>query len=123
MPGSSAAIHDPGDLVGEKTRVQRVVDGADAHGAVPGLQMPACIPGQRRDAVTQPETVALQLLRHPQRALPQLGIGGAHDRPFDRARDDLAMAVLAHRIVEDLVAQPAACGCINPTVVSLPFFG
>ena len=58
-----------------------------------------------RDAVALLEAVALQPLRHLQRAGADVAIGGAHDRPFDRARHDLAAAVLARRVIEDLVAK------------------
>ena len=47
-------VHDPGDLVGEQPRVERVVDAAHAHDAVPGLDMARRVPGERRDAVARP---------------------------------------------------------------------
>ena len=61
-------VHDPGDLLGEEPRVERVVDGADAHDAVPGLDMARRVPGQRRDAVAEREAVTLKPLRHFQGA-------------------------------------------------------
>ena len=58
-----------------------------------------------RDAVALLEAVAFQPLRHLQRPAADVGVGGAHDRPFDRARHDLAVAVLACCVIEYLVAK------------------
>ena len=44
-------IDDPDDLVGEQARIDGVIDRADAHDAVPGLEVAPGVPGQRRHAV------------------------------------------------------------------------
>ena len=90
---------------GKQPRVERVVDAAHAHDAVPGFDMARRVPGERADALARLEAVAFQPLRHLQRTGADVAIGGAHDRPFDRARDDLAVAVLARRVIEYLVAK------------------
>ena len=41
-------VDDVAELVGEQPRVQRVADRADAHDRVPGLDVAAGVPGQRR---------------------------------------------------------------------------
>jgi hypothetical protein len=97
-------VHDPGDLLGKQARIERVVDAAHAHDAEPGLEMVAGVPGQRGDAVAGLKTLAGEQLRDLLRAGADTGIGGAHDRPFHRARDDLAVRVLAGSEIDDLVA-------------------
>ena len=57
-------VDDVGDLLGEQARVERVVDRADAHDAVPGLQVAPGVPGQRRDAVAELDAVPVEALRH-----------------------------------------------------------
>ena len=98
-------VHDPGDLLREQARIERMVDRADAHDPVPGLQVAGGVPAQRRDAVADAVAFPVEALRRPEGALPERGIGGAHDRPLHRARHDLPVAVLARRMIEDLVAQ------------------
>ena len=90
-------IDDPGDLLGKQPRIDGVVDRADAEDAVPGFQVPPGVPGQRRDAVAELDAVALQPLRHLERALADLGIVRGVDRAFDRARHDRALAVVDAR--------------------------
>jgi hypothetical protein len=57
-------VDDPGDLLLNQARVDRVVDGADADDAVPGFEMPPRVPGERRDPVARPDAVAREALRH-----------------------------------------------------------
>ncbi len=76
-------VHDPGDLLREKPRVQRVIDCAATHDAVPGFQMPPGVPGQRSDAVADLDSVLLEPLGHLQRTAAHRGIIGAMDRTFD----------------------------------------
>ena len=63
------------------------------------------VPGQRRDAIAEPKAIALEPLRDLHARGADLGVGGPHDRPFDRARHDLAVAVLPRGMVDDLVAK------------------
>ena len=65
-------IDDLGDLLGEQARIDGVVDRADAGDAVPGLEVPPGVPGERRDAVAELDAVALEPLRHLQRARADL---------------------------------------------------
>jgi hypothetical protein len=98
-------IDDPADLILEQPRIDGVVDRADAEDAVPALEMPRRVPGHRRHAVAELDAVLLQPLGHPQRALADFGVIGLNDRPFDRARDDLALAVIFGGVVDDAMAQ------------------
>ena len=50
-------VDDPDDLLGEQPRIDGVIDGADAHDAVPGLEMPPAVPGQRRHPIAELDAV------------------------------------------------------------------
>ena len=65
-------IDDPADLVGEQPRIDGVIDGADAHDAVPGFEMPPCVPRQRRHPVAELDAGLVEPLRNAQRALRRL---------------------------------------------------
>ena len=101
-------IDDPGDLFGKQARIDGVIDRADAHDAVPGFEVPPGVPGQRRHAVAQLDAIAFEPLRHAQRAGAELGVIGGVDRPFDRARDHLPLAVIDRGVIDDAMAQQAA---------------
>src|SRR5262249_42272767 len=49
------------------------------------------------------DSPALQGVGDPLCAVVDLAVGGAHDRPFDRAGDDFTMTVPSPGVVEDLV--------------------
>jgi hypothetical protein len=63
------------------------------------------VPGERRYAVAHPVSVTFQHLRASEGSCADLDIGGAHDRPLDRARHDLAPAMLASGMIDDLAAK------------------
>jgi hypothetical protein len=96
-------VDDVDDLLVEEPRVDRVIDRADAGDAVPGLEMPPGVPGERRDAVAEPEAVPGQALRHLQGARADLAIAGAMDRALDRARHDWPRRMLRRGVVDDAV--------------------
>ena len=96
-------VHDVDDLVLEEPRIDRVVDRADAGDAVPGLEMPPGVPGQRRDAVAEADAVHLQALGEAQGARADLGIIGPVNRTFDRSRHDGTPGVLRGRVIDDAV--------------------
>ena len=98
-------IDDPDDLVGKQPRIDRVIDGADPHDAVPGLQMAPGIPGQRRDPVAEHDAVSLQPLREPQGAGANLGIGRLVDGSFNRARYDRPTGVIRGGVVDNAMAE------------------
>ena len=98
-------VHDPGDLVGKQPRIEGVIDTAHPHDAVPGFQVTGRVPGERGHALARLIPGPRQALCQLERAAAQLGIGRAHDRPLQRARHDLAPAMLPGGMVEDLVAQ------------------
>ncbi len=95
-------VGDPGDLLGEEARVQRVVDRADAGDAVPDLEVPPGVPGDRADAIAEFDPVLLQPLGDAQRVAPDVGIGRLDDGALDRPRDHLAAAVIEPGMVDDL---------------------
>ena len=98
-------VDDPDDLLGKQPRIDGVIDGADAHDAVPGLEMPPGVPGQRRHPVAELDAVLAEPLRHPQRPLAQVGVIRGVERAFDRAGDDLPLGIIGRGVVEDAVAQ------------------
>ncbi len=101
----TGVIDDPGDLIGKQSRIDRVVDRAETEDAVPDFQMPPGIPRERRHAVAELDAVLLQPLRHLERARADFGIVGRVDRTFDRACDDLALAMVDGGMVDDAMAQ------------------
>ena len=98
-------IDDPADLFGEQPRIDGVVDRADAEDAVPAFQVPGGVPGERGHAVAELDAVLLQALGHLERAGADLRVIGLDDRPLDRPGDDLALAVIGGRVVDDPVQQ------------------
>ena len=56
-------VDDPGDLLGEQARVQRVQHGADAHRAIPGLDVARGVPGQGGDPVALLDAIGQQRVR------------------------------------------------------------
>jgi hypothetical protein len=101
----SRVIHDPGDLLREKPRVQRVIDRAAAHDAIPGFQMPPGVPGKRPDTVADLDPVLFQALCQLQRAATDRCIIRAVDRAFYRPRNDFALAMKQASMVDNLVAK------------------
>src|SRR5690606_31745481 len=97
-------VHDPGNLLGKKTRVERVVDAAHAHDAIPGLKMPAGVPGKRRYAIAGLVAVPHKLLRHLEGAAARYNLAPANSRPLDGWRDDSPVWMLPCCVVHALVA-------------------
>ncbi len=98
-------IDDPHDLLREQPRIDGVIDRADAEDAVPGLQMPPGVPAERRHPVAELDAVLLQPLRNFKRAGADRRVIGLDDRPFHRAGDHLALAVIGGGVVDDAMAQ------------------
>ena len=96
-------VDDVDQLLCEQARVQGVAHRADAHDAVPGLDVAAGVPGQGGDTVAGNHAQRLERVRHALGAFMDRGVGGADDRPLDRTADDLAAAVPGLGVVEDLV--------------------
>ena len=81
-------------------------DRADAADAVPELEMPVGVPGQRRHPVAAPHPLPLQPLRNLQRPLPDPGIAAAPQAAIlDCAAHHFARAVLDRCVVDDPVEQ------------------
>ena len=98
-------VDDPGDLLGEQPRIDRVIDRPDPENAVPGFQMPGGVPGERPHPVAEPDAVAVEALGDLQGAGADLRIVGGHQRAFDRARMDAARTVVQCRVIDDAMAQ------------------
>ncbi|MHC2621428.1 hypothetical protein ACVIW2_003460 [Bradyrhizobium huanghuaihaiense] len=90
---------------GIKAGIDGMADGADAHDAVPHLEMAPGVPGDRSDAVAELDAVALQHLGDLERALVDLGIVGAVDRSLDRSCDHLLLAMNPGGVFDDPVAE------------------
>ena len=86
-------VDDPGDLVREQARVDRMADGADAHDAVPGFEVSPGVPCDGGDAVAELDALAVELLRDFQRTRANFGVIGPVNRTLDRSRDHLALAM------------------------------
>src|SRR5215204_309387 len=98
-------IDDPADLLREQARIDGMVDRSNADDAVPAFQMPPSVPGERRDAVSQPDAVAVEPLRKLQRSSSDFGVVRLVDRPLDRARHHGTLPVLDRGMVDDAMAQ------------------
>ena len=98
-------IDDPGDLIGKEPRIDRMVDRADSHDTVPGLDMTPRVPGERGDAITEPNSVLFETLRQAQGARADLGVGGGVKRPLDGARDNRPLGVVGCGMVEEAMAK------------------
>ena len=96
-------VHDPGDLLGEKARIDGVINRASAGDAVPAFEMPVAVPRQRRDPVADLDSVAVKPLGDFQRAFTDGAIVGGVHRPFDSPRDDLLVRELDRGEIDHLV--------------------
>ncbi|MND79599.1 hypothetical protein D3C80_713450 [compost metagenome] len=96
-------VDDINQLFREQARIQGVAHGADAHDAVPGLDVVCGVPGQGGDTVARMHAPGLQRVRHPLGATMNGPIGGALDRPLDGASHDLAVRVPILGVIENLV--------------------
>src|SRR5258706_4152146 len=99
-------VDDPGDLIGEQPRIDGMADRADAHDAVPGFKMTPGVPGDGGDAVAKLDAVAIQPLRHLQRAIANFGVICAMDRDFDRSGYDLLRSMDGSRMLDHPVTKP-----------------
>src|SRR5579859_5884291 len=82
-----------------------MADRANAHDAVPRLQMAPGIPGNGGNAVAELDAVAIQMLRYLERAAVDFGIIGAMDGAFDRSCDDLLGSMNGRRMFENSVTK------------------
>src|SRR5487761_2738996 len=82
-----------------------MADRADAHDAVPCLEMAPGVPRNGGDAVAEPDAFAIEALRDLQRALVDFGIIGAVDGAFDRSCYDLLGSMDGRRTFENTVTQ------------------
>ncbi len=76
---------DPGDLLVEQARVQRVVDKSRSGDAVPAFEMPPAVPGEGGHPFALSQPLARQPLRQPERPRADLGVIRLVDRSFDGA--------------------------------------
>jgi hypothetical protein len=99
-------VDDPGNLLGKEARIDRMRDRADATDAVPELEMPIGVPGQRRQPVAELHPLLLQPLGDPQRAVADIRIGRAPQRAvLHHPAHHLSRAVLRGGVVDDPMQQ------------------
>ena len=98
-------IDDPDDLLGKQARIDGMIDRANSHDPVPRFEMAPGVPGERRDAITQPDAVAIEPLREAQRARAHLGVVRGVHMAFDRAGDDRSLGMVESGMVDDAVAE------------------
>ena len=89
---------DVGELLVEQTRIDRVGDRAHARDRVVELEVAITIPGERSDPVSGNDAQPRQGAGEPARASMRVAVRIAVDRPFDGARHDLGVAVIAVRV-------------------------
>ncbi len=102
VPG---VVDDPGDVLGEKPRIDGMADGADAAGAVPDLQMPPGVPGKRGATVAERDALGVETFGDAKRTPAELLVIGAVKGALNRARDDGAIGRGHRRVVEDFVTK------------------
>src|SRR5262245_6933934 len=98
-------IDDPGDLLREQARIDRVVDRANPEDAIPGFNVAPGVPRKRCDPVTLLDAVLVQPLGNFQCAAAHVGIVGRVDWTLNRARDDLPPAMIFGGMVDAAMAQ------------------
>jgi len=76
-------VHDPHDLIGKQPRIDSVIDRAHASDAVPAFKMAGGVPGERSDAVTDTDALAIESFGESQRPRVDRRVGGGRDRPLD----------------------------------------
>ncbi len=67
--------------------------------------MAEAVPGERRDAVAEPDPFAIEPLGDPDGPISDLAVVGAVHRAFDHPRGDLPVGELDRREIDDLVHQ------------------
>src|SRR5215468_9258736 len=82
-----------------------MVDRADAHNAVPGFEMPPCVPGERRHTVAEPDAVTFEALGHFKGARANLGVVRGVNGTLNRARNYGPGGVVGRRVVDNPMAQ------------------
>src|SRR5262245_3232121 len=98
-------IYDPGDLLREQARIDRVVDRTNAKDAIPGFNVAPGVPRKRCHPVTHLDAVLVQSLGNLQCAGAHFGIVGRVDWTLNRARNDLSPAMIFGGMVDDAMAQ------------------
>ncbi len=98
QPRGPGVVQDVADLVFEQARIDRVQHGAEAGDGEKHLNVPVGVPGQGRHPVAGLNTQGDQGLGQSLRPASEFGIAIADDIALDRARDDLALAVVPRRV-------------------------
>ena len=91
-------VDDVDELVVEEPRIDRVDDRAHPRDGIVELEMPIAVPRQRADPVARLHPQPPQRARQPAGARVRVAIRIAVNRPLDRPRDDLGVAVAAVRV-------------------------
>jgi hypothetical protein len=88
-------VDDPGDLLGDQARVQRVQHAAAARDTEVQLEVPIAVPGQRGDAFPRLDADTADRVRHLTGTSMQRAVGSAVNVALDPARHDLDVGVMA----------------------------
>jgi hypothetical protein len=93
-------IDDVAELLGKKSRIDRVDHRAHARDRVVQLEVPVAVPGERGNAIAVDDALPGQRARELARSRMRVAIRVAMNRAFDGARDDLGIAVKAIRVAD-----------------------
>ncbi len=94
-------IDDVDNLLGEKSRVDRVANVARAGRRIIGFQMPVVVPGQRRDSIAALQAPCGDRVCQLPATLEGVSIGVAMTRVIPSDRHDLFMPVNILRVAND----------------------
>jgi hypothetical protein len=93
-------IDDVKELRWEQARVQGVAHRAHAGDGIVDFEVPMGVPGERRDAIAQPDLELPQGLCQLARASMGIAVGLAMDRTFDRPGHDLRVGVISAGVLD-----------------------
>src|SRR5262249_53695515 len=82
-----------------------VINGANAHDPVPGLEVAPRIPGKRGNTVPEPDAVPLEPLGNPQGARPHLRVVRGVDGAFHGTGDHRSLRIVGSCMVKNAVTK------------------
>jgi hypothetical protein len=93
-------VDDVRKLLEKQPRIDRVDDGTRPGDAVVELEVAVTVPSERPHTIAGANAQAPQRAGEPPRSHMRIAVRVAVDRTFDRARDDLSIAVVAIGVTE-----------------------